>query len=752
MLIRIWSAAILGVVWAASVAYAADSSMTTATAEEMRLDHQRHLAPEYVRILLRYPGVYRVRGKDLSAAGLNLEKVPAARLSLWNEGRMVPLHVSTTNKHLGADDYLEFVGQSPHGTYSTYKPYNLHNVYFLHWKERAPLRYKVECIQESDKVLRDATFMDNRLWEDDRIFRRIPIPPGRTDGFFARLFTAGTTVPLRLDLPGFDARPGKPLEMDFRFFGVSFAGSAKPQHRFDLYYGGDAIGEIAFDGMVYFDCNTSVPASKVRANTNVEIVTPEDRLNTVDMAALDNVRFRYPRKLDAESMYLFTFNSNLVGHQGTAEAVVRGLRPRSRVFAVDQAVLYEPAAAKPDVVVRLGDTATTCVAVSEDGLYMPDLMTAKPAPNIADVPKKTRTLVLYHPDVAKSASYYTRYRQQQGIETLAVNVQDIYDMLSRGYASDDVLKRYIRYVAQEAPSLRYLVLFGDSTYDYREVDYLEVEGLATGNTYKVLIPIHWIYNPATTYTSGYPDDNWYGAFSAANAPDIGVGRIPANTDEEGYEYCRKVIEYEQLKLSRNDKALMISSVESSFQDLVNQTCTALADKFSTITVLFPETSVATREVRRLHDEITSGVQLVYYVGHGGSFVWRVGPVDFKQQKDLFTPAEVATLTNEGRYPIITCSSCYTTSFDNELSLGEAFVLRPRGGCIAMIGTPWKSTVYEDHQFNRKFLDAYVDAKTERLGDAFFAAKKALRPQRDDMVDFQTFTLLGDPCLRLVRNP
>ena len=216
------------------------------------------------------------------------------------------------------------------------------------------------------------------------------------------------------------------------------------------------------------------------------------------------------------------------------------------------------------------------------------------------------------------------------------------------------------------------------------------------------------------------------------------------------EYLRKVIEYENGGAQKAGRLLLISSVEKSFQELVQEVNTRHGERFTTVSLLFPETNTAEREVQRLRDELDSGVRMLYYVGHGGAMVWRVGPTDFKAQKDLFTPKDIRALANHGMYPIVLASSCYTTSFDGEESLGETFVMEPGKGAIAVIGTPWKATVYDGHNFNKQLIDKYFEPSTKRLGDAFLHAKQALRPANDQTVEFQDYTLLGDPCLKVVR--
>jgi hypothetical protein len=153
--------------------------------------------------------------------------------------------------------------------------------------------------------------------------------------------------------------------------------------------------------------------------------------------------------------------------------------------------------------------------------------------------------------------------------------------------------------------------------------------------------------------------------------------------------------------------------------------------------------------------------VLYYVGHGGSFVWRVGPVDFAKQEDLFTTADIERLTNEGRYPIVFVSSCYTVSFEHAQSLGESFLLAPERGAIAVVGSPWKTSVHPNHQFNSLMMGYLYSAEYRfrnsmevdegtplRIGDAFLAAKLSRQVRGAAGIGF---TLLGDPCLVVVEE-
>ena len=750
--------------WGGSSAPAGDTTPTMA-----QLRAQPTAATPHARILLRYPGVYRLTGADLRAAGADTDRVRPDRITLWNEGERVPVRVGAADPaRLGPDDTIEFVGDSPRGTFGHFKPYNLHNVYLMTWDDgpRAPepLQYRDEAAPAPPAdAPPHAVVVQADHHETDFVHRHPAQPPGYTDGFHWWSYTpdAAHNVRLPVDFPALDTQASPTVSLSMRFIGATMAHGVTPHHKYDVYYGTHPkcdlyLGTFGFDGMGYHDFHTSIPVERIVRNGHIQLRGPEDRQDVVDMIFLEHFRTEYARRLDADGLDWAPFGIRQVirpGQKPHETATITGLPPGSRVFAPGMGLTF--AAADPatsGVTVRMGrtragDTATSLVAVTPAGFMRPDSVEARDGalPRL-ELPADTEALILHHPQTRRAARFLADYRRWQGMRAATVDVTDVFDLLSDGFIDDVALKRYIRLAATSAPGLRHVVLFGASTFDYREARTRGHE-----EQRHILIPIHWIVNPATTWTGGYPDDNWYTSFVWANTPEIAIGRIPANNDTQGFDYLRKVVEYEQLGRARDGRLLLVSSVERSFQSLVEEVATLGGDHFTTVSKLFPETSVAEREIQRLGDEFAAGIQVLYYVGHGGAMVWRVGPTDWKQQKDLFTPADVRRLTNRGVYPIIHAASCYTTAFDYPDSIGESFVLEPGRGGIAVIGTPWKAGVHEGHRFNKTFFEEYLNHDNERLGDAFVRTKHRLRPAHPQQVDFQDFTLLGDPTLRLTRR-
>lgn len=762
-----------------------------------------------LRIELRYPGVYQISGDDLRGAGVDLAGVSRGSLALSSNGTTVPFRllahgrvpVNATDaqvieeirsKSSGLDidyttgpaalaqplqthDVIEFIGSPPRGTSTWFLPDNKYNVYFLTWSAGAPPQptnpsagpdsgeaaqsapgpATIYHEQQPAPVTGSAPAQYFHQWqhlENNYIHQYTMLPPSQSDNFFWFSYRAGTppdqNFRANLTFPGFARELGRPATVDLQVYGVTRAIDLTPSHHFHFLYDLKPIGEFQFDGTALHQTSFQIPAESVLDKpARFGLATPDHRTTAVDSVVIDYVNASYPARFDLGTAELATFNNHLTAETTiTDQLYVSGLPPGGTIFDSLSGAAWPLAADQSTAILPNPPHATTFTVVARAPRLSPDAITlSSPPPAPASLAPGTRALVIYHPQVQRTAQAYTQYRRERGWAIEAVSVRDIFDQYNHGYISDTVLKDYLAQVHHHAPDLSHVVLIGDAFFDYREArSYDDEERL------DVLIPIHWVYRPGVTWSGGYQDDNWYGSFKNEYRPDVAVGRISINNDDEGMEYLRKIIEYETFRKSATDQAYMISSVEHSFQSYVKEIGDQYAGQLSGVRYLFPEAANATDEVLNLSKAFDDGAQLFYYVGHGGSMVWRVGPIDFARQKDLFTPADVRQLSNRTRYPVIVCASCYTTSFDQPASIGEALVNQPAGGAITVIGAPWKATVQESHDFNKLFFQYYFDPAVTTIGQASLLAHRAHISESQTHPLYNSFTLLGDPCLEILR--
>lgn len=736
------TACIAVVMTVTSLAAAVPDHWTSATAAELQAP-----AKSYFRLDLRYPGVYRVGADQLAVANNGTTPI-LETLTLANNGSPVPFY-RVRDPLTSETIALEFVADAPRDSRGRLLHTNRSNIFHLIPGKPGP-EYQDAHVTSGTQVLEDVIYRKRLRREHNVVFAWTAVDPEETDNFYWHFYQAASNWSGRVFLDFYDyaSQLRMPVQLGLRLLGENQTPQSDPDHKFDVAINDTVFDTFSFDGIRMYDFETSIPTELIKKNSKLSFKTPEDRMQAIDRVGLDALTVTYPAHITADGQLTYWFSNELLETDLPSSAVrVKDAPPGSKVFDIQQQKVYT-AEGDSDPIITMDEEPTSYVLVGANGSMPVDgIVKVDATESLLAVPQETRALVIYHPRTRQSAKALAAYRNEQGLSTLAVDVTEVFDRLNDGFISDVALKRYIRYVADQAPQLEFIVLFGDSTFDFREARHFYTQHHPT-----VLIPIHWVSNPSTTWSGGFQDDNWYGAFNDEYRPDIAVGRIPANNDDNGMAYLRKIIEHEQLRKSADAQALMLSSYERSFQDMVREPGTMYNDRFSSVTFLFPESSEADKEVQRLMDEFTTGAQLVYYVGHGGAMVWRVGPADFKKQKDLFTPTQVRQLEHPGVYPFVLCSSCYTTSYDQELGIGESLLFQPQGGAISVIGSPWKATVHEGHNFNRRLIDEYFKPENARIGQAMLQSLRAnIAPGRNQPA-FNSFTLLGDPCIEIVRKP
>jgi hypothetical protein len=723
----------------------------------------------------------------------------------------------------------------------------------------APERFQrvsaAEARRRFPKAVRYDLHMPIQRFERDDFYATwMGADPDESDFYFYK--SVGATVPeavfekLWTEKP-MDPRPWGERYADASFeprltaklYGVSRAEYAdQPDHAADISINGHPLGQAAWEGLTPLEWTQNFGfdfLSQSGAQT-VTLTSPDERASLVDEIYIDWLEIALP----CSTAYPFGSKDGkkeIFTGAWTASDPAQGFHvvsvhwPATGALLLDPAScrVYEPVAELPneqDALIRFEWFAGAPDLARAPKRWEPRLVAFLPAtiaPLETDTARPWRELPILRDPQALAAGdkglqnlLVTREqlwaegkrlaerRQAEGIETLMVDVVDLYDAYSGGLVSPLAIRDFARVLFEASPlapdadkappvkqrttrapmlgserqseadqqpadesektisglaprRFRYLTLLGDSTYDYKGIQerYHPERRISSAN----VLPIFYsdTFQAMRALRSMFPADNNFVAFlDQADTPALAVGRIPAATAEEAQAYLEKVIAYESAAPEDDwiGRTVMVSSWERSFQNLLDQMASQSLGDFEN-QYLIAELDTYEDDVAKLEGALNDGCGLLYYVGHGGSFVWRVGPVDFQKQKDLFTTENVRALHNEGRYPILLVSSCYTVSFDHVRSLGEEFLLTPKRGAVAALGSPWKTGVSPNHHFNSSVASLLFDAEERaamfpappqpdriRLGDAFFATKRLPSMSRETKLNF---TLLGDPCLRVV---
>ncbi|MCK9401036.1 MAG: type IX secretion system sortase PorU [Bacteroidales bacterium] len=356
---------------------------------------------------------------------------------------------------------------------------------------------------------------------------------------------------------------------------------------------------------------------------------------------------------------------------------------------------------------------------------------------------------LFREQAERLAAYHAA---ADGLSVLVTDIGQVYNEFSSGAPDLTAIRDFMKMLYDSAPEgeePEYLLLFGDASFDYKDVKEKNSN----------LVPT-WEDDESLTIVYSIATDDYFGFLDGPgdNLLDIGIGRFPVQTIEQATVAVDKVIHYATnssivMKDWRNyicfvaddeDANLHLNQAEemSVFIDTnygVYNVDKIYVDAFPQIST--PGGQRAPEVNKAINNRIDKGCLIMNYTGHGGEVGW--GHERFLENSDI------NSWTNYDRMPIFITATCEFSRYDDpdRVSAGEYAYLNPKGGAIAMFTTA--RATFGGSNFNLN--TALFDIMFERNGDEFYCFGDLIRLAKNQggVVDNdKKFILLGDPALHL----
>jgi hypothetical protein len=353
-------------------------------------------------------------------------------------------------------------------------------------------------------------------------------------------------------------------------------------------------------------------------------------------------------------------------------------------------------------------------------------------------------------------------RQQYNLNVKVLTLRQIYREFSSGNQDIGGIRNMVRYVYHNASApdkrLKYLCLFGDASYDYKN--------RIPNNTN--IVPSWFSYN-SFSLTSSFVSDDFYvmmddneGDMGTSNRADIAVGRILADTPQRAKQLVDKIQEYySELSFGswRNNILMISDDVDiGSFEGELQQTTDDIANiiteekpflnaiKIHSDAFLQESSSAGERYPqvnKEIRDAIDVGALVVNYFGHGGE--------DGLAAERIFDKNDSQEVANACKYNLFITVTCEYTKFDDPLrqTAGEFTYWNPKGGAIGLVTTTRQIFVSLGQAFNviiEPYLFAFGSNDYPSVAEALRQAKNdpgiSSNPQKP-LVWF-----IGDPAMKL----
>ena len=348
--------------------------------------------------------------------------------------------------------------------------------------------------------------------------------------------------------------------------------------------------------------------------------------------------------------------------------------------------------------------------------------------------------------LTNAAATLVAHRQQQGLDSILVPIEELYDDFAFGRRDPRAIPRFLaqaRTVWTTPP--QYVCLAGDGHLDYHD----HFDQTATRPNHIPPIQDRIPYDAGgngTMVTLGL--DNPLADLDGGGAPDLAIGRLPAQTSAALTRMINRIVEHEALDAWKN-KVLLVSDKD------VNNMFGAARERLAThvpsdMTIArlghtLP-TPVSTMRTNFIH-EINAGPLLAVYYGHANN-VGISSPYFFEHSS---VRSYMPSLTNSARLPLLLAGTCMLNNFSQPQPtshcIGKGLLDTAPGGAIAVWASAAEVSLAMAEGTTTMIIDKLFFSNNERLGDLIWPALE-LQAGGASPWTVRSSVLMGDPGTRI----
>jgi hypothetical protein len=388
--------------------------------------------------------------------------------------------------------------------------------------------------------------------------------------------------------------------------------------------------------------------------------------------------------------------------------------------------------------------AVAYTAIGVNAALSPKSLTYYDPPDLKSSTNGADYLIITHANLLTPVQPLALYRSAQGLDTMIVDVADVYNEFNDGIFHSIAIKNFLRYAYEnwiKRPT--YVLLIGDGHWNFY------------GSTVAYPVPPQ-LLPPHLAWV-----DPWQGEVDSSNLlaavagtdilPDMLISRIPVNDAAELDVVIDKIIAYEasgQQEWQRHILYIADNPDEAGdFEAYIDQIIQDYHQVGFTDDRIFTEDVCGDTCANTINNQIsTIGATLVTYVGHGAISLWGGSPA-------LYRVTDISGLTNDDRLPILLSMTCLDGySFHaGEQGLVESLLRAVNKGIVGAFSPTGLGVATGHDALQRGFYDSLFQDGDWGLGQAALSGKLRLFNTGSDDDLIQTFTIYGDPAMR-IQNP
>lgn len=375
-------------------------------------------------------------------------------------------------------------------------------------------------------------------------------------------------------------------------------------------------------------------------------------------------------------------------------------------------------------------------------------------------------IIIAHPGFLSEARRLAAWHHDvHEYDTMVVNIFQVYNEFSSGAQDITAIRNFMRMFYDRAAGIesempKYLLLFGDASYDYKNI-------ISSAEDNTNFVPTYESFEsdkqtetfPTDDYFVCLDSDEGYDMSLASHLLDVAVGRFPVKTTDEAADVVNKIMHYKSAETFGNWRNVMcfIADDEDNDTHIINANDIAnyidtsypvynlnkiYIDAYQQIPGAggerYPDVNTA------LNNQIFTGALIMNWAGHGNEQNWA--------QERILSVDDINNWTNYDKLPLFITATCSFSRFDNpdKTSAGELILLNPQGGGVGLVSTVrivYSNANYElNLALNSNLFVPLPDGKMPALGEALRRGKNSM--EGTSAVNSRKFFLFGDPGLQL----
>ena len=368
-------------------------------------------------------------------------------------------------------------------------------------------------------------------------------------------------------------------------------------------------------------------------------------------------------------------------------------------------------------------------------------------------------IIISHPDFLSQAQRLANFHiDNDNISVVVATTDQVYNEFSSGSQDPVAIRDFVKmfYDKNISDFPKNLLLFGDASYDYKNITSSNTNFVPTFQSYR-----------SDNIKLSYCTDDFFGMLDdfegsssslVSDLIDIGIGRLTVVNEIEAENVVNKIINYSNNSFGdwKNKVCFISDDVDEAWEESLLIHADALAVKVDTnynwvnvdkiYSDAFQQESTAGGERypdvnSKIVDLINSGVLIVNYIGHGGEVGWA--------SERILGLTEINNFKNSEKLPVFVTATCEFSRFDDpeRVSGGELLFLNPEGGAISLFSTSRTVNESSAYYITNSLYNYILESSSENtMGEIMKNAKND--SSLGSTVNKRKFALIGDPALKI----